>query len=218
MRRCFILFSVPGLLVHLRLANRGIHGVIDIVIWQRKKLFLLKLMLCCIHQVAVRKALVCIGDSIFRGQPPVITWFRIVALFAVSAAVAREVVVNGNAHLVPVVVATFTELVDRYLAVWIYRQGGWVRAHIFVSIFFYRLCLQCSLLCINGLYCTRRKHQQLPYASVVHSRPCGNLRRDFDRPNTFAVRFSLVQFGSLRSDARSQSRSVHFGSIWRLLT
>ena len=74
----------------------------------------------------MRKALVCIGDSIFRGQPPVITWFRIVALFAVSSAVAREVVVNGNAHLVPVVVTTFTELVDRYLAVWIYRQGGWV--------------------------------------------------------------------------------------------
>ena len=24
-----------------------------------------------------------------------------------------------------------------------------------------------------------------------------DLRRDFDRPNTFAVRFSLVQFGSL---------------------
>ena len=82
----------------------------------------------CACQVAVRKALVCIGDSIFRGQPPVITWFRVVALFAVSAAVAREAVVNGNAHLVPVVVTTFTELVDRYLAVWIYRQGGWVPA------------------------------------------------------------------------------------------
>jgi len=80
----------------------------------------------CVCQVAVRKALVCIGDSIFRGQPPVITWFRIVALYAVSAAVAREVVVNGNAHLIPVVVTTFTELVDRYLAAWIYRQGGWV--------------------------------------------------------------------------------------------
>ena len=43
-----------------------------------------------------------------------------------------------------------------------------------------------------------------------------NLRRDFDRPNTFAFRFSLVQFGSLWSHARSKSRSVHFGSIWRL--
>jgi len=29
---------------------------------------------------------------------------------------------------------------------------------------------------------------------LVYVRP---LRRDFDRPNTFAVRFSLVQFGSL---------------------
>lgn len=76
-------------------------------------------------QVAVRKALVCIGDSLFR---PMVTWFRIAALFAVSAAVAREIIVNGNAHLVPVVVTTFTELVDRYLAVWIYRQGGWVNA------------------------------------------------------------------------------------------
>jgi len=77
---------------------------------------------------------VCIGDSIFRGQPPVITWFRIVALFAVSAAVARELVVNGNAHLLPVVVTTFTELVDRYLAVWIYRQGGWVIIIIIIII------------------------------------------------------------------------------------
>jgi len=82
-----------------------------------------------VQQVAVRKALVCIGDSIFRGQPPVITWYRIVALFAVSAAVSKEVVLNGNAHLVPVVVTTFAELVDRYLAVWIYRQGGWVGCH-----------------------------------------------------------------------------------------
>ena len=38
-------------------------------------------------------------------------------------------------------------------------------------------------------------------------------RRDFDRPNTFAVRLSLVQFGSLWSHARSKSRSVHCGSI-----
>ena len=43
-------------------------------------------------------------------------------------------------------------------------------------------------------------------------------RRDFDRPNTFAVRFSLVQVGSLWSHARSKSRSVHFGSTWRLFT
>ena len=93
-----------------------------------------------VRQVAVRKALVCIGDSIFRGQPPVITWFRIVALFAVSAAVTKELVVNGNAHLVPVVVTTFTELVDRYLAVWIYRQGGWVG-----TITFARLNIAASL-------------------------------------------------------------------------
>ena len=45
-----------------------------------------------------------------------------------------------------------------------------------------------------------------------------DLRRDFDRPNTFAVRFSLVQVGSLWSHARSKSRSVHFGSTWRLFT
>jgi len=32
-----------------------------------------------------------------------------------------------------------------------------------------------------------------------------DLRRDFDTPNTFAVRFSLVQFGSLWS---------HVGSLW----
>ena len=33
---------------------------------------------------------------------------------------------------------------------------------------------------------------------VSHAMRCGqHSRRDFDRPNTFAVRFSLVQFGSL---------------------
>ena len=45
-----------------------------------------------------------------------------------------------------------------------------------------------------------------------------DLRRDFDRPNTFAVRFSSVQVGSLWLHARSKSRSVHFGSTWRLFT
>ena len=44
------------------------------------------------------------------------------------------------------------------------------------------------------------------------------LRCDFDRPNTFAVRFSLVQVGSVWSHARSKSGSVHFGSTWRLFT
>ena len=48
--------------------------------------------------------------------------------------------------------------------------------------------------------------------------PVTTKRRDFDRPNTFAVRFSLVQVGSLWSHARSKSRSVHFGSTWRLFT
>lgn len=77
-------------------------------------------------QVGVRKALVCIGDFMFRGQPPVITWCRIVGLFAVAAAIAREVVANGNPHLIPTIVTTFGELVDCYLAHWIYKQGGWV--------------------------------------------------------------------------------------------
>ena len=77
-------------------------------------------------QVAVRKALVCISDFMFRGQPPVITWCRIIGLFAVAAAIAREVVANGNAHLIPTIVTTFGELVDCYLAPWIYKQGGWV--------------------------------------------------------------------------------------------
>jgi BCL2-related ovarian killer protein len=78
-------------------------------------------------QIAVRKALICIGDCIFRGQPPVINWCRIVALFAIAAAIARECVVNGNAHLIPTIVTTFSELVDRYLSVWIYKQGGWIK-------------------------------------------------------------------------------------------
>jgi len=35
------------------------------------------------------------------------------------------------------------------------------------------------------------------YARFISSGCTDDLRRDFDRPNTFAVRFSLVQFGSL---------------------
>jgi len=38
------------------------------------------------------------------------------------------------------------------------------------------------------------------------------LRRDFDRLNTFAVRFSLVQFGSLWS-CRCAVK-ITFGSLW----
>lgn len=78
-------------------------------------------------QVAVRKALICIGDSIFRGQPPVITWCRIIGLFAVAGTLARECSVNGNPELIGTVVTTFTELVDRYLSSWIYKQGGWIK-------------------------------------------------------------------------------------------
>lgn len=75
-------------------------------------------------EAAVRKALVSIGDFMFKHS--VVTWGRIVALFAVVSGIAAECVQNGNPELIWTVVMLFSELIEKHVAAWICRQGGWV--------------------------------------------------------------------------------------------
>jgi Bcl-2-related ovarian killer protein len=74
--------------------------------------------------IAVRKAMIYIGDFMFRNS--VVTWGRIIGLFAVAAAVARECVQNKRGNQVPIIVKVVSELIERHAAIWICRQGGWV--------------------------------------------------------------------------------------------
>lgn len=75
-------------------------------------------------EAALRKALVSIGDFMFKHS--VVTWGRIVALFAVVSGIAAECVQNGNPELIWTIVMLFSELIEKHAAAWICRQGGWV--------------------------------------------------------------------------------------------
>ena len=58
-------------------------------------------------------------------------------------------------------------------------------------------CLPLLVYCIGAL--------RLKRSTVQH------LRRDFDRPNTFAVRFSLVHFGHMRGQNHVRFTLVQYG-------
>lgn len=75
-------------------------------------------------EAAVRKVLVSIGDFMFKHS--VVTWGRIVALFAIVSGIAADCVQNGNPELIWTVVMLFSELIEKHVAAWICRQGGWV--------------------------------------------------------------------------------------------
>lgn len=75
-------------------------------------------------RVAVRRAMIHVGDFMFRHS--VVTWGRIVGLFAVAAAMARDCVLAGRGEHVADIVAVFSELIERHAAAWICKQGGWV--------------------------------------------------------------------------------------------
>lgn len=79
--------------------------------------------------IAVRKAMIYIGDFMFRNS--VVTWGRIIGLFAVAAAVARECVQNRRGNQIPIIVKVFSELIESHAATWICRQGGWVSGLIY---------------------------------------------------------------------------------------
>ena len=72
----------------------------------------------------VRRAITSLGDFIFKHG--VVTWCRIVALFAISSAVANESAVAGHPEHASVTVSMVSEVISRHAAVWISQQGGWV--------------------------------------------------------------------------------------------
>lgn len=75
-------------------------------------------------EATVRRAMISVGDFLFKHG--VVTWCRVVALFAISGAVANECIMAGHPELVPVVVTLFTDVIGRNVATWISQQGGWV--------------------------------------------------------------------------------------------
>lgn len=75
-------------------------------------------------EVAVRKALVSVGDYMFKHS--VVTWGRIVALFAIASGIANECLQNGHPELIWSIVTLFSELVEKHAAAWICKQGGWL--------------------------------------------------------------------------------------------
>ena len=76
------------------------------------------------NDLAVRRAVISVGDFLFKHG--VVTWARIVALFAVAGAIAHECVTTGQSGLVLVIVEQFTDVISRHAAPWICAQGGWV--------------------------------------------------------------------------------------------
>lgn len=74
-------------------------------------------------EAAVRRTLTSVGDFLFKHGA--VTWARVVALLAIAAGVAAECVQNGHPELIGVVTSVFSDLVERHVAVWISRQGGW---------------------------------------------------------------------------------------------
>lgn len=75
-------------------------------------------------EMAVRKALTSIGDFMFKHS--VVSWGRIVALFALSSAMSSECVQNGRPELIFAIITQFSEIIDKHVAAWISKQGGWV--------------------------------------------------------------------------------------------
>ncbi|ESO06646.1 hypothetical protein HELRODRAFT_188428 [Helobdella robusta] len=74
--------------------------------------------------IAIEKAMTAIGDYIFKNS--VITWYRIVGLFAVAGAVALECVDNFKGPLIPSIVSVFSQIIERHVARWICGEGGWI--------------------------------------------------------------------------------------------
>lgn len=72
-----------------------------------------------------------VAEEIFRGD---VTWGRIVALFAMTGALAMDCVKGGHPEYVLGLVQRMGIFVERDLAPWICQQGGWVSTS--VDIFF----------------------------------------------------------------------------------
>ena len=81
--------------------------------------------------VSARKALISIGDFMFHNESS-LSWPRIVSFFNIAAAVARECVQHNHPEHISAIVTVFAEIVEKHLALWICRQGGWVRGLLYL--------------------------------------------------------------------------------------
>ncbi|XP_076435607.1 uncharacterized protein LOC143275413 [Babylonia areolata] len=70
----------------------------------------------------VRRALTSVLENIFRSG---VTWARLVAMVAISAAFAEECVVQGHPNFVQDVVMCVGHFVATRLSDWLMKQGGW---------------------------------------------------------------------------------------------
>lgn len=101
----------------------------------------------------VCRTLTAVGDAMFKGSN-VLTWGRVVSLFALSAAFATDCVHQGHSDFVKCVIDTFVELTKVYIAPWVVKQGGWVSMQFIMSDVSF--VLMCSILLQNDIIRTFR--------------------------------------------------------------
>lgn len=74
-------------------------------------------------EAVVHNMFAAVAEEIFRSD---VTWGRIVALFAMTGALAMDCVKGGHPEYVLGLVQRMGIFVERDLAPWICQQGGWV--------------------------------------------------------------------------------------------
>lgn len=84
-------------------------------------------------EVVVNNVFSSVAEEIFRGD---ITWGRIVALYAMTGALAMDCVKSGHPEFVLGLVQRMGMFVESDLAPWICQQGGWVSL-VSISVFMY---------------------------------------------------------------------------------
>lgn len=82
-------------------------------------------------EAAVHNVFAAVAEEIFRND---VTWGRIVALFAMTGALAMDCVKGGHPEYVIGLVQKMGMFVERDLAPWICQQGGWVRNILTFSV------------------------------------------------------------------------------------
>ncbi|CAL1262296.1 unnamed protein product, partial [Larinioides sclopetarius] len=73
-------------------------------------------------EAAVHNVFAAVAEEIFRGD---VSWGRIVALFAMTGALAMDCVKGGHPEYVLGLVQRMGIFVERDVAAWICQQGGW---------------------------------------------------------------------------------------------
>ncbi|ELT87137.1 hypothetical protein CAPTEDRAFT_156436 [Capitella teleta] len=83
-----------------------------------------QLQLTLHSEAVIHRAMLLMADSMFK-SPNVLTWGRVVSLFAITSALAGDCIQQGHSEFVKCVIETFVEVVKKYIAPWVVRQGGW---------------------------------------------------------------------------------------------